>query len=84
MRAFVADRNERRNITAGQKAMAHAMLHPDPEKGGRGKKVLPKSKSFGVASEGYAEKLLSQARTVLGYSPALAADVIPATPNRRR
>ena len=28
LRAFVADRNERRNITAGQKAMGRAMLFP--------------------------------------------------------
>jgi hypothetical protein len=38
----VADRNERRNITAGQKALAHAMLFPGPEKGGRGKKLSQK------------------------------------------
>jgi hypothetical protein len=63
--AFVADRNERRNITAGQKAMAHAILFSNPDKAYRGKKALPKSKALGVESEGYAAKLVSQARTVL-------------------
>jgi hypothetical protein len=38
VRAFVADRSERRNISAGQKAMGHALVFPEPEKGGRGKK----------------------------------------------
>jgi hypothetical protein len=38
--AFLTARNERRNITAGQKAMAHAILCPEAtEKGGRGKKL---------------------------------------------
>ena len=35
---IIVDRNERRIITAGQKAMAHAMLFPvATEKGARGK-----------------------------------------------
>jgi hypothetical protein len=75
LRAFVAGRNERRNITIGQKAMGYTMLFPDPEQGGRGKKLLPKSKSLGVGSEGYAAKLVSQARAVIRHTPELAEKV---------
>lgn len=70
-----ADRNERRNITVGQKAMGYAMLFPNPERGGRGKKLSPKSKSIGAESEGYAQKLISQARTILRETPELAIKV---------
>jgi len=69
LRAFVADRNERRNITAGQKAMAHAILFPeDGGKGGRGKKT---SQSLG----GFGRELLRQARAVLIYAPTLVENV---------
>jgi hypothetical protein len=73
--------DERRNIIAGQKAMARAMLFPDPEKGGRGKKLPTKSKSLEIASESYVEKLVSHARAVYHYSPtrapATTADLRP-------
>jgi hypothetical protein len=69
---FVADRNERRNITEGQKAMAYAFLFPNGEKGGRGKKDPAKtSKSVG----GFSDELLRQARAVLRYSPTLVEKV---------
>jgi hypothetical protein len=74
-RAFVGDRNERRDITAGQRAMAYALLFPKGKRTGRGNKVLPKSKTLGVASEGYADKLVSQARAVLEYSRPWADEV---------
>ena len=67
--AFIVSANlERRNLTVGQRAMAMAMIYPVPEKGGRGKnrkKTLPFSKMR-----------LSQARTVLRHSQALAEDVV--------
>jgi hypothetical protein len=47
----VSDRNERRNITIGQKAMGYAMLCPNPEKGGRGKKLSQNRESLGVAKK---------------------------------
>ena len=68
MRAFVAARNERRNITKGQKAMAYAKLFPNPEKGGRGKKTVQPLDSF-------SKQLLSQARAVYRYSPTLVDEV---------
>jgi hypothetical protein len=68
LRAFVADRNERRNITAGQKAMAHAMLFPEPAKGGRGKKLSDFSDSLGV-TKGHWRDLVSQARAVHKHAP---------------
>jgi hypothetical protein len=37
-KAFIADKSEHRNISKGQKAMRIALLWPQPEKGGRGKK----------------------------------------------
>jgi hypothetical protein len=48
--------------------MVYAMLFPEPEKGGRGKKTVQPLNSFSKA-------LLSQARAVLAYSPVLAAKV---------
>jgi hypothetical protein len=66
-RAFVLDRNERRSITKGQKAMAHAMLFPVAiDKGGRGYKKTP-AQNAGV----FSDTLLKQARAVLAYSPEL-------------
>jgi hypothetical protein len=39
---FIVSANlERRNLTKGQRAMAMAMIYPEPEKGGRGKKRKP-------------------------------------------
>jgi hypothetical protein len=62
VRAFVADRSERRNISAGQKAMGVAMNFPEPGKGGRGKIGGAKlSKSFAQ----FSHTLLSQARRVV-------------------
>jgi hypothetical protein len=62
-----ADKTEHRNISKGQKAMRLALLHPEPEKGGRGqnrKETLQFSKMR-----------LSQARAVLAYSRELALAV---------
>ena len=67
--AGFADRNERRNITAGMKAMAHAILFPeDGGKGGRGKKT---SQAVG----GFGRELLRQARAVLLHTPELGPKV---------
>ena len=49
------------------KAMARAILSPDPSKGGRGKKAS--------LSEGFSATLLSQARTVKRYAPTLVEKV---------
>ena len=69
LRTFVLDRNERRNITKGQKAMARAMLHPTAETGrpAMSKKVEPFN-DFDKAE-------LSRARAVLAYSPEIAREV---------
>jgi hypothetical protein len=48
-----ADRNERRNITSGQKAMAHALLFPKPHAPGRGKKKVEMTSTiFGGKASG--------------------------------
>ncbi len=67
--AFVLSANiHRRNLTAGQRAMAVAMIHPEPEKGGRGKKV--------TEAVGFSTQRLSYARTVLKSSPESADAVL--------
>ena len=50
------------------------MLFPEPETGGRGRKA-EKPLLLGKGSEGYAFKLLSQARTVLLHTPELGPKV---------
>jgi ParB-like nuclease domain len=69
IKAFVTSKNERRDISKGQKAMAVAWNYPDPEKGGRGKK--------GKASEtnGFSQVRLREARAVLAHSRDLAIAV---------
>jgi ParB-like nuclease domain len=75
LRAFVADRNERRNITKSQKAMAHAILFPEAPTaaergamGGKGNKAVEKNNSFDKSQ-------LSQARAILAHSSGLAGQV---------
>jgi hypothetical protein len=52
--------NNRRHMTAAQRAMAVAMIYPDPEKGGRGKK-----KTVEATSTLFSAKRLQMARAVL-------------------
>ncbi len=83
--AFILSANvHRRNLTTGQRAMAVAMLAPEPpeasesgKKGGRGKKG-PASGSLSVSSQRIAE-----AREVLKYSRELAETVMAGPPERR-
>jgi hypothetical protein len=72
LRAFVADRNERRDITSGERAMGHAMLFRNREKGGRGKKLSGRPDSL---SQSHWKDLVSNARTVLDYSEELGRRV---------
>jgi hypothetical protein len=67
-------RRERRNINAGQKAMAFAMLFPEPAKGGRGKKLSDFSDSLSI-TKGHWRDLVSQARIVRRETPELAIKV---------
>jgi len=63
---FIATKNDRRNITKGQKAMAIALLYPEPEKGGRGhKKKVPET-------GGFSRQRLGDARRVLTFSLDIA------------
>jgi hypothetical protein len=49
---IVADKSEHRNLTKGQQAMRLALLYPEPEKGGRGKKAnSSETKRFSAARE---------------------------------
>jgi hypothetical protein len=74
-RDFITSVNlNRRNLSNGQKAMAYAILHPEPEKGGRGK-LSSLGESLGI-SRGAAQNLLSEARKILKHSEDLAQDVL--------
>jgi len=68
--AFVISANiHRRHMTVGQRAMAVAIIYPDPEKGGRGQKAT-------VSVEFISPQRLSYARTVLRHAPDLSANVL--------
>jgi hypothetical protein len=69
IRAFVRSRSERRDISAGQRAMGMAFLYPEPEKGGRGKK------GKAAESAGFSQRRLQEARQVLHFSQEIACDV---------
>ena len=57
--AFIVSVNlARRNLKKGQQAMALAMIYPEPEKGGRGKKAVNPKETLG-----FSQMRLSQART---------------------
>lgn len=72
--AYIVSANlERRNLTKGQQAMALAMIYPEPEKRGRGNKSEARK---GLETEPFSKARLSQARSVLHYSRALAESVI--------
>lgn len=72
--ALVVSANvNRRHLSAGQRAMAVAMLYPDPGKGGRGKKS---STGNLLVSGGFSRQRLDQARSVLRYSEPLAREVL--------
>jgi ParB/Sulfiredoxin domain len=74
VRAFVKSSGERRNISKGEQAMAIAILYPDPEKGGRGKRSQFREGFDGEARKTFQNRL-TQARAVYRYSPELAAMV---------
>ncbi|MGO6724414.1 hypothetical protein ACCS51_25940 [Rhizobium ruizarguesonis] len=69
---ILAENINRRHLTKGQRAMAVAMMYPEPEKGGRGKNSK-------VTLE-FSSQLLSQARTVLAHSRPLADSVFVGEP----
>ena len=59
----------RRHLTKGQRAMATAMIYPEPSKAGRKKAGEEKNASI---KEGFGDAHLSRARTVLAVMPELA------------
>ncbi|MCO5129388.1 MAG: ParB/RepB/Spo0J family partition protein [Xanthobacteraceae bacterium] len=58
----------RRHMSSGQRAMATAMIYPEPERGGRGKKA--------TETIGFSSQRLSYARTVLADSRSVAEQVL--------
>jgi hypothetical protein len=69
--AFVLSANvHRRHLTKGQRAMAVAMILPEPEKGGRGRKSSV-SDGFDVS-----RTRVKYARTVLSVAPDMAANIL--------
>jgi hypothetical protein len=74
-RAFIMSTNiHRRHMSKGAQAMAVALLYPEPEKGGRGKRS-GNPDGFGERP-GQERNLLSNARTVLRFSRPLADSVL--------
>jgi hypothetical protein len=72
--AFVISANvHRRHMTKSQRAMAVAMIYPEPGKGGRGKKSA--SSNSEVAS-GFSDRLIQQARYILANAPDLVKQVM--------
>jgi ParB-like chromosome segregation protein Spo0J len=70
IKALVVSENVvRRDLKKGQKAMAVAILYPEPEVGGRG------HKSKALETGGFSRQRLGEARAVLAHSQALAEDV---------
>ena len=67
----------RRNLTKGQKAMALAMIYPDPDERGRGKKSAAIKSA---EASGFTSRRLNQAREVLRYSRPMAEGVRDGTP----
>jgi len=76
--AYVLSSNiARRHLTKGQRAMSVAMLYPEAEKGGRGKRgASAKSDTKNVRVSG---QYLTEARTVLHWVPELADRVMAGT-----
>jgi len=69
--AYVISANvHRRHMTAGQRAMAVAMIRPDPERGGA------KDRGSIATQLGLTSEYVRQARTVLREAPALAQLVL--------
>jgi hypothetical protein len=63
----------RRNLTKGQQAMVVAMLYPEPEKGGRGKKSEARNRP---ETGQFSKQRLSDARTILRHSRKVAESVM--------
>lgn len=72
---IIAANLKRRNLSKGQQAMVIAMLYPEPEKGGRGKRSKTNSKE----TLGFSPTLVSQARAILQHSRELAESVLNGT-----
>lgn len=74
VKSYIADVNlERRDLKKGQKAMALAMLFPEPEKGGRGKVSAAKTSA---KRGGFSMDRVDACRAVRAHSEALAQDVL--------
>ena len=58
-----------RHMTKGQRAMAVAMIYPDPEKCGRGKKSQAKTSA---KIGGFSMDIVDKARTVLEHASGVA------------
>jgi hypothetical protein len=65
---------ERRNLSVGQRAMLYAVAHPEPEKGGRGKKPFAERRVL-------TWERISLARAVLHEAPDLVASGRCSTPS---
>lgn len=67
---IIAQNINRRHMTKGQRAMAVALIYPEPDKRGRG------NKGKSSDSDGFSQTRLREARAVLRFSPELAQQVL--------
>jgi ParB-like chromosome segregation protein Spo0J len=75
IKRFVRSRNERRNLTKGERAMQLAMLFPEPSKEHSRKRGLVSETKTSLDRADISATRLSQARSVLAYSRELAEAV---------
>ena len=72
--AYIVSVNlQRRNLTKGQQAMALAMMYPEAESGGRGKKSAARNLA---ETANFSYRRLNEARLVLHHSRSLAEAVV--------
>jgi len=72
VRAFINSREQRRSLNKGQQAMRLALLYPQAEQGGRGKKDQARKST---EAGGFSYRRVQDARTVLHHSRELALAV---------
>lgn len=74
VKAFIISKNlARRHLNKGQQAMAYALIYPEGDERGRGKKGLTVKSALNAH---FSSRRLQQARQVFNFSEELAKDVL--------
>jgi hypothetical protein len=75
--AWFSGRQSQISICSAPRAMAHAMLYPQAEQGGRGKKS---EATKSAETSGFSVRRVQQVRAVLAHSPPIAIAVLARMP----